>query len=154
MKTIELTNGLFVLVDDDDYASLSVFTWRQSHWGYAKRMQRVGGKQKQIFMHRQILGLGSDDDMLADHRNGDRLDNRKSNLRACSRAENARNRPRQSNNTTGYKGVSKASASTFRAQIKVSGKKIYLGAFPTPEAAYAAYCEAAKQYHGEFFRPE
>ena len=154
-KEITLSNGMCALVDDEDFEELSSFSWYMSSYGYAARRPLKNGKLQMIMMHRQILGLGKEDrQIFTDHVNGNRLDNRRSNLRTCTQAQNNRNRPRQVNNTTGYKGVSKASATTFRAQIKVNGKKIRIGTYKTAEEAYRAYCDAAKKYHGEFYRED
>lgn len=88
-----------------------------------------------------------------DHINGDKLDNRISNLRASTRSENAKNFPVTKKNTSGYKGVSwHKQRKRWVASIKVNGKKIDLGRYKTPEEAHAAYCEAANKHHGEFAR--
>lgn len=88
-----------------------------------------------------------------DHINGDRSDNRIVNLREATDTENGRNRGKNKNNRSGYKGVSKfKNEKRWGARICENGNKHYLGSFHTPEAAYAAYCEAAKRLHGEFAR--
>ena len=70
-------------------------------------------------------------------------------MRVSTHAENMRNMAFHKNNTSGFKGVIWA-ANKWRAQIKLNGKNHYLGRFLDPEDAYRAYCEAAKQLHGEF----
>lgn len=89
-----------------------------------------------------------------DHIDGNGLNNSISNLREASHSENLWNRPRPSNNSSGYKGVcwSKA-AKKWQAQITCDKKVFYLGLFETAEGAHAAYCAAATQHHGEFARP-
>lgn len=83
-----------------------------------------------------------------DHINGDRTDNRLENLRNVSSQQNAQNqRKPHSNNKSGFLGVSKRSDGRFQAEIRVSGKKHYLGAFLTPEKASAAYVAAKRQMH-------
>lgn len=86
-----------------------------------------------------------------DHRNGDAGDDSWSNLREVSRAQNSMNRSMQRRNRSGFKGVC-ANKGKWQASIRVSGKAHYLGLFPTPEDAHAAYCAAAKRLHGEFAR--
>jgi hypothetical protein len=82
-------------------------------------------------MHRQILGK---DAKRIDHVNGVKLDNRKSNLRKCSVAENGFNQKIHRNNTSGYKGIRK-SGSKWQAQIQKHGKNKCLGTFPTKQLA-------------------
>jgi HNH endonuclease/AP2 domain len=86
-----------------------------------------------------------------DHINGDPSDNRIANLREASDSQNNYNRGKALTNSTGYKGVylHKPSGRWF-SQIGVSKRVKYLGYFPTPELAHAAYCEAAIKFHGEF----
>lgn len=90
-----------------------------------------------------------------DHANGDKGDNRISNLRVATAFENQWNTPRKPESCSGFKGVTWSKASSrWRARISAGGKSVWLGLFDTPEAAHAAYCEAAKKYHGEFARTE
>lgn len=86
-----------------------------------------------------------------DHINGDRDDNRITNLRECTNAENLRNTGAYRSNTSGYKGVSFHKRSKkFYAKINVDGRERFLGSFETALSAYAAYCEAANRLHGDF----
>lgn len=86
-----------------------------------------------------------------DHINGNGLDNRRENLRLATRSQNSINRGKQSNNKSGYKGVSwNKRDKRWTAQITINKHIINLGGFDTPEQAYEAYKEAAKQYHGTF----
>jgi hypothetical protein len=86
-----------------------------------------------------------------DHRDLDKGNNRWTNLRIASSAGNKWNLARRSSNTTGYKGVSRK-RSKFQAQIAINKKRVSLGCFASPEEAYAAYCKAASEWHGEFAR--
>lgn len=151
-REIPLSSGRVAIVDDEDYGWLSAFNW---HWGgvtapYARRRptNAEGGGKKTILMHRAVLIVP--DGRFVDHINGDKLDNRRANLRLCSSAENLRNRGAPSNNTSGFKGVSFDRArGTWKAQIDVHGVKKARRA-RTPEAAARAYNELAKRFHGEF----
>lgn len=98
-----------------------------------------------------IWMTGEDPDQTIDHRDGDRLNNRWSNLRLASRSENQCNRRGRSDSASGLKGVSR-NGRRWRASIMVRGVSEQLGSYPTKEAAHAAYCEAAGRLHGEFAR--
>lgn len=86
-----------------------------------------------------------------DHINGDPSDNRISNLRECSHSQNMQNlRAAKNINKSGLLGVSRAKNCTINpwlAQIQVNMKKIYLGCFPTPEEAHAAYLAKKREIH-------
>ncbi len=92
-----------------------------------------------------------------DHVNGDRMDDRICNLREATHQQNQCNRRKQSNNTSGFKGVSldksiSEDGRKWRARISVAEKETIIGYFYTPEEANEAYCKAAEKYHGEFVR--
>jgi len=140
-----------VLVDDDDFESLSVFKWFD-HKGYASRQFAMdGGKTKMIPIHRLIMKAQKGD--IVDHINGNVLDNRKENLRFCTHAQNCANRKLNANSSSGLKGVSfHKEKRLWRAQIRMNGKKKYLGYFQTKELAHEAYCRASDAVFGEFAR--
>ena len=88
-----------------------------------------------------------------DHINCVKTDNRIANLREATNAENMRNVGKQSNNTSGIKGVSwHKHTRKWRATIKVDGKSKHLGLFDCPELAALVYSEHAEKLHGEFAR--
>lgn len=82
-----------------------------------------------------------------DHINRDRADNRIENLRECTASQNLMNRPKQSTNTSGYKGVATV-RSTGRWRATLQNK--HLGCFDTPEEAFEAYKAAATAKFGDF----
>ena len=86
-----------------------------------------------------------------DHIDTNRANNRLSNLRVCTHAQNCLNRGANKNNRFGLKGVLMCEGRII-SRIMVNGRTTDLGSFPTPEAAHAAYCAAAKEHHGEFAR--
>lgn len=103
--------------------------------------------------HRIVWALhyGAWPSSMIDHINGNRSDNRISNLRLASPADNSRNAKAGKNNTSGYKGVFfSKQAGKFQARITVNRLKRHLGYFDTAEAAHESYKTAAVKYHGEF----
>lgn len=161
MKNIKLTKNKFAIVDDDDYEKINSLKWYasvSSHWPdrfYAVRttvMRDAEGKlirKVNTKMHRVILGI-SDGSVLVDHINGDTLDNRKSNLRACSNGQNICNSKLRKDNSSGLRGAYRAD-NKWSSCIRVDGFRKHLGTFATKEEAHAAYIAAAKKHHGDFF---
>ncbi len=147
MQKIPLPRGKFTLVDDCDYAELSKFKWNLNQHdgnGYVRRVEN--GTRRIIFLHKVILGAGSGQEV--DHRNRNRLDNRRENLRLATHGQNAKNRKRQTNNTSGVAGVSPQDGG-WLAQIKCDGALIRLGFFRSKEAAIEAR-KRAQVMHKEF----
>jgi HNH endonuclease/AP2 domain len=92
---------------------------------------------------------------MIDHRDGDATNNSWSNLRQATASQNSANARRRRQNASRYKGVSLDKRSgRCCASIRKNGRRIYLGTFDTPQAAHAAYVEAARKLFGEFARPE
>lgn len=156
MKKILLTQGKFAIVDDEDYDRLVAMGSWHFDKGYAKRTlnyKKPNGKRskKSLWMHRVIMGLDFGDKRQVDHINHDTLDNRRSNLRISSHAENQRNSRKPKNNTSGYKGVSfHKNSKKYQARLSFKDKEIYIGLFECPKEAAKAYNKAARKYHGEF----
>ncbi|HDZ13321.1 hypothetical protein LCGC14_1284510 [marine sediment metagenome] len=155
MKRIPLTQGQFALVDDEDYEELSKHKWclRQKGDGlfYAGRNNWHDKKSHSITIHQQLMNLPENHEI--DHRDGNGLDNRRSNLRVCTHRQNLQNQKRQKNNKCGFKGVHwNNSSKKWRAKIFVNGKNIHLGVFFCLIQAAKAYNKAAVRYFGEFAR--
>jgi hypothetical protein len=92
---------------------------------------------------------------LVDHRDGNPLNNRFSNLRLSSHSNNVANQSRKQSNTSGFKGVHRdRRRGKWIAQIKKDGRQYRLGRFATPEDAHAAYVAKARELFGEFARTE
>jgi hypothetical protein len=95
------------------------------------------------------------DKMFVDHIDGDKLNNRIENLRLATRSQNQHNCKKQSNNTSGVKGIGwNKQRKKWRARITINGKSIWLGYYNTIEEAEAAITAARNNLHGEFARHE
>ncbi len=151
-RVIPLTKAKFAIVDAEDYDWLTSLGGWYISCGYAARyVEKINGKVRLIRMHQLLTRCGRKEQV--DHRNYNRLDNRRWNLRPCTKSQNMMNRGATKSSSTGLKGVTfEKQTQRWKAQIMVDYKNINLGKFDTPEEAHAAYCEAAKKHHGEFFR--
>lgn len=135
------------MVDDEDYDYLVQFSWSLDSKGYAKHLFLPEFKNRK--MHRLIMDAPSG--VQVDHINGNKLDNRRSNLRLCNNSQNQMNKGLQSNNTSGYKGVTwRKDVNKWRAQIFFGGKNFVLGNFENKKDAAKAYNQKALELHGEF----
>jgi len=152
MKTLKIYGGE-VILDDDDYERICKSRWNVGTKGYARRLiYPKEGKAICVFMHREVLML-SDPTLFVDHKNMNKLDNTKSNLRVCTKSQNGQNRNVQSNNKLGIKGVVfRPTNKKYRAIIKLNGKQFNLGHYNTAQEASFAYEKAAKEMFGDFAR--
>lgn len=151
-RKINLSRGLFAIVDADDYAFLSQWGWwAENSRGkiYAVRYEN----KKRICMHRLVNKTPKG--LETDHINGNSLDNRKKNLRAATHKQNARNRKPHKGGTSKFKGVHWCKGSQkWRAMIKIGDKLTSLGYFRCEIEAVQAYESAAKEAFGEFYQPQ
>lgn len=153
MKKIPLNGkrgvGLFALIDDEDFELISSYRWNLDFSGYAVTYPRINGRQKTLPMHRLVMGEPKA--MQVDHINRNKLDNRKSNLRLCTHAQNMVNVGLTKANKSGYKGVRwNERLRKWQASIRTCGKPRHLGLFDSREAAALSYNIAASRLHGEF----
>ena len=150
-RTAAYRDGLKFIIDVEDYERyVKGYSFTLNAKGYVVYSSRKDGLCNKLLS--RVL-FGEPDGMELDHINTDKLNNRRSNLRVCTRQQNNCNTNKQSNNTSGFKGVSFFKRDQkFVAQIGINGKKRHLGYFATPEAAHEAYSQAALQHHGEFAR--
>lgn len=145
----------FAIIDAEDEEVMRQLNWtrflkRGVKTAYAYSwIKDVDGNRKQVKMHRLLFPEWK----VIDHINGDGLDNRRSNLREVTHAENLQNRGMQTNNKSGYKGVHwHKKDRRWHAEIRANKRRHYLGSFATAIEAAKAYDRAAQEYHGAFAR--
>jgi hypothetical protein len=149
---IPLTRGKYALVDAADYRRLLAHRWYFQGSGYAaRRITRAVApgvvRQWVVYMHREVLGLPEQPlrvwrrgDLVVDHINRDKLDNRRSNLRLVSHPTNMRNQ--DARGRSGFVGVRQTPNGRWIARVHVMYKQVHIGRFDTLEEAV----EARRQY--------
>lgn len=140
------TNKNSILVDLEDYESISKHYWYADKKGYA--VTTINGKV--VKLHRFIMDV-NDKKIQVDHINHKKLDNRRYNLRIVNNSKNQMNRELMSNNNSGCAGVCwHTRDNIWEAHITVNYKQIYLGRFTDFDDAVQARKEAEKIYFGEY----
>ncbi len=156
-RRIYLGDGIFTIVDPEDYNKFNNFHWCVKRRGariYAVRFVSDGAKDstKILSLHREIANPAKG--LLVDHRNGKTLDSRGSNLRQATQAQNSHNCRKQKGCSSKYKGVcfrkKRRQRKLWDSYITVEGKRMSLGCYSTEIEAAKAYDAAAKKYRGEF----
>lgn len=148
MPKLTLSQNKEAIIDEDDVEALSKWKWSFAKNGYAVRRE----KGKIILLHRQIMDPKKH--FVVDHKNGDKLDNRKKNLRVCTRSNNCHNSKGHKDSLSGLKGITFAKQQVnkpWRARIMVKGNNIDLGLFKSKHEAHEVYLSAARKLQGEFF---
>lgn len=123
-------------------------------WVSSKGYKKVRVDRKQEYIHRLIFLMHHGfEPKIVDHVDLNPSNNQISNLRAATREDNARNKNRQKNNTTGFTGVFfRKDSGKFRAIIGINDKLMHLGTYKCPKEAAIAYNQAAIKHHGAFAR--
>lgn len=122
------------LVDDSDFEWLDQWRWSLTGGGYAYRTAIHHGERYTVQLHRSLLSAPSTREV--DHINGDRLDNRRANLRLVTHRQNAQNLSgSRSDSSVGVRGVRRQRSGNYRATVWVGGKAIALGTYSTVEEA-------------------
>lgn len=144
MQIILLTQGFETQVSDEDFNDLNQSSWHYNN-GYARQRN-----SEMIMMHCVISGrmglIG-----LIDHKDRNRLNNQRGNLRVATRSQNGANSNISSNNTSGFKGVCWVTKDQkWKASIQFHSRRLHLGYFDSPIEAAKAYNRAAVRLFGEF----
>lgn len=142
-----IKNGV-TIIDNKDDMYIMYRPWYKSSYGYAVRSSPVGIE----FLHRYIIGAKKGDEV--DHINGDKLDNRKENLRIVSRSENRQNQHQKQRNgkhfSSKYKGVYwNKDTKSWRTRITKNRKAYEGGLFNDEKGAARKYNELALIHYGE-----
>ena len=149
---ISLNKGKFALVDRELYEEVTKYKWFYGNEGYARRSFRVNGKGASESLHQFVMFKYVEsytEDI--DHKNRDRLDCRKENLRLATRRQSVQNSSRsETRGKAKYKGVAIGSGGRPKARITTTSGIITLGRFDTEEEAADAYDSAAIVFYGEF----
>lgn len=127
--TVLLNSDKHFICDEDALELVKRYTWYFNQNGYARSSEGE-------YFHRLVMDVP--DGYIVDHINGDRLDNRKCNLRICKPADNSH---------SGHTGVYKTKNGKYGAVIVSNYNSIRLGVFDDYESACDAYDEAKKKYH-------
>jgi len=147
----KVIKGHLVLFDEEDSSLIEKYNWFIHTTGSYSRVC-YDKNNKRLYLHRLILNI-EDPHMVVDHINGNPLDNRKENLRLSDKSTNGMNRPKNKNNSTGYKGVVWYPVSkTYSAELMVKGVRYRKHGFKTAKEAAKKYNELAIEHHGEFAR--
>lgn len=136
-------------IDKEDFDLVKDYCWFEDGHGYINARDK--NLNKTVKLHRIIMGLDFGDEELVDHINHNGYDNRKSNLRLCTRSQNAMNANLQSNNTSGVCGVSfNKSINKWTAYIRKDGKRYNLGDYLNFDDAVKARKNSEEELFGEY----
>ena len=148
------SKGRSFFISPQDEELVQRYTWYVSNRGYVERKDWAKGRNITRRLHRAII-INAE---MVDHINGDRTDNRRINLRACTRSQNAMNTKIPSDNKFGYKGIIRRmeqnykDRDVFRVVIQIDKKRINVGTYFNLAEAADARIAVEKKYYGEYRR--
>lgn len=149
MKEVKLSDGSRALVDDEDFSLTLPFNWYPNHKGYAHGYLRGSGDgngKVMVLLHDLVMHA---EGRKVDHRDRNKRDCQKRNLRFATDSQNQGNRKVRHDSRSGLKGVT-PHGRNWRARIMRGGKRLQLGTFASQREAALAYDSAARETFGEF----
>ncbi len=145
MPTLVLRDGEKSRLSAKDFARFKNHRWLKNADGYVAHYLRIGKKATCVLLHRLVVKATKGQQV--DHLNGDKLDNRRCNLRITSRTVNQLNSKLPSTNTSGYRGVTwNKRCKKWQSQFNRNGVFEYLGVFDDIKEAHEAYERAVRRY--------
>ena len=136
-------------IDADEIQNVQKYCWHVDSYGYFVSQITNDGKRKNVKMHQLLFGKW------VDHADRNKLNNRKYNIRQCTRNDNTHNSSVRSDNSSGYIGVSwNKTNNRWEAYIMCNNKKMFLGGFSNKTDALIARLNAECKYFGYEFAPQ
>lgn len=135
-----------VYIDEQDKELVSKYTWSIDSGGYAGTNILTPTGQTRLLLHRLLMNLG---ELVVDHVNRNKLDNRRCNLRVCTHSNNSHNKGTYTNNTTGYRGIV-LHRGKYKVQCRLNGTNTHFGVYTTKHAAGIVAGIIRRELHGEY----
>lgn len=144
--SVALSSGETALISAEDAVRVGCWTWRVNDKGYVISSDKGNPRQAVRYLHRFILKASTG--IFVDHRHGNKLDNRRSQLRFATNSQNQQNRQGvRKGNTTGYRNVQLDKRNgRYAAGMVIQGKYLHVGKFDTAEQANQAAIEARRKH--------
>lgn len=145
MYQLPLTNSpQFAFVDDADYARLRWTQWRLTSEGYV-----IQSRSPAVLLHRFLLD--AQPGQIVDHRDGNKLNNTRANLRLVTNAQNIWNRSVAVDSRSGLRGIAwRADKGYWYVRLQANGKRVHLGYYNDLDLAIQVRDEACRRLHGEY----
>jgi len=149
VKFIKLSNEKYAIVDEDMFDELSSYKWSYSNGYVYRKITNKEGKRTSLYMHRFIMNPRKN--LVIDHIDRDKTDNRVCNLRQCTQKENLANAIGQRNTSSKYRGVTRIkSTGRFLSRIVHNRKNYHLGVYSNENDAAQAYNDKMIELFGEY----
>lgn len=136
----------WTLVDEAAYEWLMQWPWHLNKRYVARNIPAGTRRQRPLFLHRLLLGLELGDRRQGDHWNLDKLDNRRSNLRVATKAQNMQNVGANRGARSPYRGVSLIPSGKWQAEVQINHQRFYLGVFESETEAAAVASDFRREH--------